>query len=38
VLVARFTSAYNDLRFGGNPGAAPRMMALLAEIERAPLR
>jgi transglutaminase-like putative cysteine protease len=37
-LVASFTAAYNDLRFGGNPGAAPRMMALLAEIEHTPRR
>ena len=37
-LVARFTAAYNDLRFGGNPGAAPRMMALLGEIEHSARR
>jgi hypothetical protein len=37
-LVAGFTSAYNDLRFGGDPAAAPRMMALLSDIERTPRR
>ncbi|HWR50454.1 MAG TPA: DUF3488 and transglutaminase-like domain-containing protein [Bryobacteraceae bacterium] len=34
VLVAEFTAAYHDLRFGGNPAAAPRMIELLAELER----
>ena len=33
-LVASFTTAYNGLRFGCAPGAAPRMMALLDQIER----
>ena len=34
VLVRQFTSAYNDLRFGGNAGAAARMVDLLERIER----
>ncbi len=34
VLVAEFTAAYHDLRFGGNSAAAPRMVELLAELER----
>lgn len=34
VLVAEFTAAYHDLRFGGNAAAAPRMVELLAELER----
>jgi protein-glutamine gamma-glutamyltransferase len=34
VLVERFTSEYNDLRFGGNPEAATRMVALLERIEQ----
>lgn len=34
-LVAEFTSAYNDLRFGGNGASAPRMIALLEKIEQA---
>jgi protein-glutamine gamma-glutamyltransferase len=33
-LVARFTAAYNDLRFGGDREAAPRMMQLLQSLER----
>jgi hypothetical protein len=33
-LVASFTTAYNGLRFGCDPAAAPRMMALLDQIER----
>jgi protein-glutamine gamma-glutamyltransferase len=36
-LVASFTAAYNGLRFGSDPTAAQRMMALLEQIERAPL-
>jgi hypothetical protein len=35
-LVADFTLAYNDLRFGGNTAAAPRLILLLAELEAAP--
>jgi hypothetical protein len=35
VLVRQFTSAYNDLRFGGNADAATRMVDLLERIERA---
>jgi hypothetical protein len=35
-LVGNFTSAYNDLRFGGNPDAARRMMSLIEQIERQP--
>ncbi len=34
-LVADFTSAYNDLRYGGSADAAPRMMELLGRIESA---
>lgn len=33
-LVAEFTAAYNGLRYGGSADAAPRMMDLLARIER----
>jgi transglutaminase-like putative cysteine protease len=33
-LVASFTTAYNGLRFGSDPGAAGRMMSLLEQIER----
>lgn len=32
-LVREFTAAYNELRFGGNPGAAPRMMQVLSRLE-----
>jgi hypothetical protein len=32
--VASFTSAYNDLRFGGRAEAAGRMIELLERIER----
>lgn len=32
-LVASFTAAYNDLRFGGNREAASRMMQLLGALE-----
>ena len=32
--VADFTAAYNALRFGGCAGAAPRLSALLDELER----
>jgi hypothetical protein len=35
-VVEDFTVAYNDLRFGGNPSAAPRMVGLLAELENSP--
>ncbi len=35
-LVGDFTSAYNDLRFGGDADSAARMMTLLARIERQP--
>jgi transglutaminase-like putative cysteine protease len=34
MLVTRFTSAYNALRFGGQAEAAPRLSALLEELER----
>jgi transglutaminase-like putative cysteine protease len=37
-LVVDFTAAYNSLRFGGDAGAAPRMMDLLGRIEREPGR
>ena len=33
-LVGSFTAAYNDLRFGGNPDAARRMVYLIEQIER----
>jgi hypothetical protein len=33
-LVGDFTSAYNDLRYGGDRAAAPRMVALLEELEK----
>ncbi|HOK45652.1 MAG TPA: DUF4129 domain-containing protein, partial [Bryobacteraceae bacterium] len=33
-LVASFTAAYNDLRFGGNPAAASRMVEALDALER----
>lgn len=32
--VGEFTAAYNDLRFGGHAAAAPRLSALLDELER----
>jgi transglutaminase-like putative cysteine protease len=32
--VRDFTTAYNDLRFGGRTGAAPRLSTLLDEMER----
>jgi len=35
-VVTRFTSAYNALRFGGQADAAPRLSALLEELERQP--
>jgi transglutaminase-like putative cysteine protease len=34
-LARQFTTAYNRLRFGQEPGAAPRLVELLAELERA---
>jgi hypothetical protein len=34
MLVVQFTSAYNALRFGGEGGVAPRLSALLEELER----
>jgi transglutaminase-like putative cysteine protease len=34
MLVVQFTSAYNALRFGGEGGAAPKLSALLEELER----
>ena len=33
-LVTQFTAAYNALRFGGQAEAAPRLSALLKELER----
>jgi len=33
-IVADLTSAYHSLRYGGHADAAPRMAALLAELER----
>jgi hypothetical protein len=33
-LVSNFTSAYNDLRFGGDPAAASRMIETLESLER----
>ena len=33
-LVASLTDAYHDLRYGGHRGAAPRMIALLRQLER----
>ncbi len=34
-LAAGLTAAYNEFRFGGRPDAAPRMMRLLEQLERA---
>jgi transglutaminase-like putative cysteine protease len=34
-LVARFTTAYHDLRYGGSPDAATRMITLLDLLEKA---
>jgi hypothetical protein len=34
--VEQFTHAYNDLRFGNRPEAAPQLAALLDRIERLP--
>lgn len=36
LLVEDFTSAYNELRFGGNPEAAGRIFVLLERLEAAP--
>jgi transglutaminase-like putative cysteine protease len=36
LLVEDLTSAYNDLRFGGNPEAAARFIRLLDRLERTP--
>lgn len=36
LLVEDFTSAYNELRFGGNPEAAGRIFVLLERLETAP--
>jgi hypothetical protein len=33
-VVAKFTSAYNDLRFGGKLDAAPQLSILLDQLER----
>jgi hypothetical protein len=33
-LVGDFTSAYHDLRYGGDGSVAPRMVALLEELEK----
>ncbi len=33
-IVSEFTAAYNDLRYGGNAAAAPRMVALLEELAK----
>ena len=35
VLLEQLTAAYNDLRFGGRVEAAPRMVALLGQLEGA---
>jgi hypothetical protein len=35
-LVQSFTSAYHELRYGGRPEAAERMMATLDRLENAP--
>ena len=34
MVVAQFTAAYNAVRFGGQADAAPRLSALLGELER----
>jgi len=34
-LVGEFTNIYNALRFGNNHTAAPRLVALLDELEKA---
>jgi len=36
--VEEFTAAYNAVRYGGRGDAAPRLSALLDELERAPKR
>ena len=36
LLVEDFTSAYNELRFGGNAEAAGRIFVLLDRLETAP--
>ena len=33
-VVGEFTTAYNDLRFGGRTGDAPRLSLLLDELEK----
>jgi hypothetical protein len=35
-LVTSLTNAYYDLRYGGHRAAAPRMIALLRQLERLP--
>jgi len=37
ILVEDLTAAYYDFRFGGQRDAAPRMMRLLARLEKSPL-
>jgi hypothetical protein len=36
LLVEDFTSAYNELRFGGNAEAAGKIVVLLERLETAP--
>jgi hypothetical protein len=36
ILVVDFTAAYNELRFGGNPEAAGRIVTLLERLEMVP--
>jgi hypothetical protein len=36
LLVEDLTEAYNQLRFGGNSEAAPRLMQLLERLEAIP--
>ncbi len=37
-LLREFTTVYNDLRFGNRQDAAPRLVALLKQLEHTPIR
>ena len=37
-LLREFTTVYNDLRFGNRQDAAPRLVALLQQLEHTPIR
>lgn len=37
-VMNEFTDAYNEMRFGGNPKVAPKMVALIDQVKRSPAR